>query len=174
MILGITGGIGSGKSYVCRQMTEWLNIPVYDCDSQAKRLTATNEDIRRALVALVGPGVYDDHGQLQKGVLAAYLFASDDHARSVNGIIHPAVRRDFLQWVERQHAPVVALESAILYESGLDELVDKVVFVDASRETRIERCIRRDGCTRQQVLERMERQNSDLARERAHIIIRNE
>ena len=152
--LGITGGIGSGKSYVAQMLQARWDVPVYDCDSEAKRLTAESDDIRTALTQLVGDHLWQQ-GQMQKPVLAAYLFASPEHAVQVNAIIHPAVRRDFLRWADaHSRSPVVAIESAILCESGFHTLVDSILLVDAPLEVRLQRAMLRDGASRQQVMAR--------------------
>ena len=112
--MAITGGIGSGKSYVARQMTELFGIPVYDSDSNAKRLNEESDEIRQGLLSLVGQDVYDAQGHLDKQRLAAYLFASEENARKVNALIHPVVVADFLRWAEEQTSSVVAIETALL------------------------------------------------------------
>lgn len=153
--LAITGGIGSGKSHVARQMTELLGIPVYDSDSNAKRLNEESAVIRCGLLDMVGSDVYDGQGRLNRQRLAAFLFASDENARRVNALIHPVVKDDFLRWASEQTAPVVAIETALLAESGIDRIVDRVIRVDAPLETRICRAMQRDGVSREKVLERM-------------------
>ena len=156
--LAITGGIGSGKSHVVRQMTELLGIPVYDSDSNAKRLNEESSVIRHGLVEMIGADVYDAQGRLNRQRLAAFLFASEDNARRVNALIHPVVKADFLRWAAEQTAPVVAIETALLAESGIDKIVDRVIRVDAPLETRINRAMQRDGVAREKVLERIARQ----------------
>jgi dephospho-CoA kinase len=153
--IAITGGIGSGKSYVARQMTALLGIPVYDSDSNAKRLNEESEEIRNRLVSMVGVDVYDADGHLDKARLASFLFANTENARKINALIHPIVKADFLRWAERQNVPVVAIETALLAESGIDDVVDRVVRVDAPLEVRIARAMQRDGVTREKVLERI-------------------
>lgn len=172
--LGITGGIGSGKSYVAQMLQARWDVPVYDCDSEAKRLTAESDDIRTALTQLVGDHLWQQ-GQMQKPVLAAYLFASPEHAAQVNAIIHPAVRRDFLRWTDaHSRSPVVAIESAILCESGFHTLVDSILLVDAPLEVRLQRAMLRDGASRQQVKARMARQDSAQARQLARFTVIND
>ena len=172
--LGITGGIGSGKSYVAQMLQARWDVPVYDCDSEAKRLTAESDDIRTALTQLVGDHLWLQ-GQMQKPVLAAYLFASPEHAAQVNAIIHPAVRRDFLRWADaHSRSPVVAIESAILCESGFHTLVDSILLVDAPLEVRLQRAMLRDGASRQQVMARMARQDSAQARQLARFTVIND
>ena len=172
--LGITGGIGSGKSYVAQMLQARWEVPVYDCDSEAKRLTAESDDIRTALTQLVGDHLWLQ-GQMQKPVLATYLFASPEHAAQVNAIIHPAVRRDFLCWADaHSRSPVVAIESAILCESGFHTLVDSILLVDAPLEVRLQRAMLRDGASRQQVMARMARQDSAQARQLARFTVIND
>lgn len=151
MKIGITGGIGSGKSYVCRRL-ETRGISVYDCDSAAKRLILTSPEIRKGLTALIGPEVYLSDGKLNKKAVTQFLLSSEDNAKAIDAIVHPAVFRDFeqsgLQW----------MESAILFESGAYKLVDRSVIVSCPDEIRIERVMQRDGISREKVLEWMNRQ----------------
>lgn len=152
MKIAITGGIGSGKSYVCRLLSV-RGIRVYDCDAAAKRLMRTSSELRRELKALVGPDVYAGD-VLQKKVMARFMLAGEENIRAVNDIVHPAVARDFLasgmDWIE----------TAILFDSRFDERVslDRVICVTAPDEVRIDRIMARDGITRSQALEWMRRQ----------------
>lgn len=172
VILGITGGIGSGKSYISSLLRKQMNVPVYDCDTEAKRLICEDDTIRQKLTELAGASVYRN-GELQKNVLADYLFASQQHVQQVNAIVHPAVRKDIGKWVKQQDSPVVAVESAILYESGFDTLVDKVLFVKAPLELRIQRSMKRDGSTREQVEARIGMQQSEQQQKKADFVIDN-
>lgn len=171
--LGITGGIGSGKSYICRILQERFGLPVYDCDRQARLLTLTQPEIQAQLETLIG-GVCHEDGTIDKAVLARYLFASEENARRVNAIIHPAVRADLRNWYARQTVPVVAMESAILYESGFETEVDKVLFVDAPFELRLQRAMERDKASREDILQRMNRQQSESQRLRADFRLTND
>ncbi len=150
--VAITGGIGSGKSFVC-QLLNRHGIEVYDCDAAAKRLMRTSEPLRRGLRQLVGPAVYRGC-ILQKRVLAEFLLASEENKQAVNEVVHPAVAADFmasgLQW----------LESAILFDSGFHRRVPfaKVVCVSAPLDVRIERIMRRDGISAEKALEWIHRQ----------------
>lgn len=151
--IGITGGIGSGKSYVSHLLEE-AGIPVYDTDTEAKKLTLSHPRIREGLLVLLGEDVYKADGSLNKPVLASYLFASTENAGRVNRIIHPCVYEDFQQWADRQAASgteVVAMESAILFESGFHTAVDYVVMVYAPLELRITRAMQRDAATEAQI-----------------------
>ena len=172
IILGITGGIGSGKSYISSLLREQMNVPVYDCDAEAKRLIHEDGKIRQELICLVGVNVYKD-GELQKNVLASYLFANQQHAQKVNAIVHPVVKDDFCKWVKQQDAEIVAIESAILYESGFDKVVDQVLFVNAPMELRIQRAMQRDGSTHRQVEARIKMQQSEAQQEKADYVIDN-
>lgn len=158
--IGITGGIGSGKSVVSR-LLEVMGIPVYISDTESKRLTVSDVSIRRELIALLGEEVYMG-GELNKPLLASYIFGDSEHIRTVNGIIHPRVRDDFRNWVRRHSAcPVVAMESAILFESGFSDEVDVVMMVYASEEVRIARAMQRDSAPRDLVERRIRSQMSD-------------
>lgn len=172
--LGITGGIGSGKSLVCR-LLEVMGVPVYISDAETKQLMASDASIRKELVALLGDEVYAG-GILNKPLLASYLFASPEHACRVNGIVHPRVKDDFRHWL-RCHAtdPVVAIESAILIEAGFAGEVDAVVMVYAPVEVRIERAMKRDASSRELVEKRMRSQMSDEEkRKQADFVIVND
>lgn len=171
--IGITGGIGSGKSVVSH-LLELCGIPVYNSDAEAKRLTASHPDIRAGLTALLGEELYQG-GVPDKRMLASYLFADAEHARQVNAIIHPCVKDDFRNWCQaKQDEEIVAFESAILIEAGFAAEVDRVVMVDAPLEVRIRRTMQRDHATRQEVEQRVKAQMGDEAkRKAAHTIIIN-
>ena len=174
IILGITGGIGSGKSVVCR-LLQLIGVPVYSSDDETKRLMVRDEVIRAGLISLLGPEAYQGEA-LNKPLIAKYLFASADHAATINALIHPRVKQDFRRWVA-DHAghPVVAIESAILVEAGFTDVVDSVVLVTAPLETRIRRAMQRDAASRQQIEQRVERQMADEERSStAHHIIQND
>lgn len=158
--IGITGGIGSGKSVVSR-LLEVMGVPVYISDIESKRLTVSDSLIRRELIALLGEDIYAG-GELNKTVLASYIFGNPEHIRTVNGIIHPRVRDDFYQWVKRYDAyPIVGMESAILIEAGFAGEVDAVIMVYAPEEIRIARAMQRDTAPRELVERRVRSQMSD-------------
>ena len=178
MKIGITGGIGSGKSYVCR-LLEQRGYTVYDCDSAAKRLIRTSPFIRRRLTALIGPETYfkesgdssQESGEyiLNKKAVAEFLLKSEDNARAIDRIVHPAVFRDFIE------SGMEWMESAIIYESGIYRLVDRVIAVTAPEELRIQRVIARDEISREKVLEWMSRQlPQEEVRQRADFEIVND
>ncbi len=163
--LGVTGGIGSGKSTLCELLAR-RGAPVYDSDDRARRLMDGDGEIRRAIVALLGPEAYRGDGLLDRGYVAGRVFADRELLASLDGIVHPAVALDFEAWTLpfRDRAYVV-LESAILFESGFDRFVDRVVAVTAPVEVRIERAMGR-GVSRQDMLRRMDAQLTDRERAR--------
>ena len=171
--IGSTGGIGSGKTYVCHLLQQ-RGIPVYHCDDEAKRLMQHSPSIRRQLTQLIGPHVYQDN-QLNRPAIAAYLFAHADNAARVNAIVHPVVRQDFLRWTHEQQADIVAQESAILFEAGFQDTVDVTVEVYAPPTLRIERAIQRDHATPEQIQARMAQQmDEEEKRRRADHAILND
>ena len=152
--IGLTGGIGCGKSYVAKLLNK-RGVPVYDSDTEAKQLSNTSKNIRDGLMSLTGiENLYAD-GVLNRRLLAEFLFASKENARNVEKIIHPAVKADFARWAENQNALFCVIESAILIESGFTDTVDCVVVVDAPLDLRISRCVERDSTTKEKVLERI-------------------
>ncbi len=154
MKIAITGGIGSGKSYVCKMLKE-RGIGVYDCDAAAKRLMNESDDIKTRLSMLVGEEVYRD-GKLVKPVMAKFLLASKDNTYAVNDIVHPAVAEDF------DHSGLDWMESAIFWGSGFYRRVhiDKVVCVTAPLEMRISRVMARDGISCEKTLDWIHQQIS--------------
>jgi len=143
MKIGIAGGIGSGKSYVCRRL-EARGMTVYDCDAAAKRLIRTSPQLQQQLTDLIG--------SIDKAAISRFLLASKENAQAINDIIHPAVFQDFLD------SGMEWMESAIMYESGIYQLVDKVVVVTAPEELRIQRIMQRDGISREKALQWIHRQ----------------
>ncbi len=157
--VGITGGIGSGKSTVCRLFAE-RGVAVYDTDAAAKRLMAEDEALKRGIVARFGAESYRE-GVLNRPYLAERVFGDDKEREVLNGLVHPAVIADFERWAEEQQGKYVVLESAILFEAGLDKHLDRVVAVLAPEALRVERAMKRDGATRAQILSRMAAQLDD-------------
>ena len=173
-ILGVTGGIGSGKSVVSH-LLRLMGVPVYDCDREAKRLMCESVVIREALVGAVGAEVYDASGQLDRAYLSSYMFGNLERVSLVNGIVHPVVRADFKEWAQQSGKAVVAVESAILFEAKMDADVDVVCLVHAPEPTRVQRAILRDGSSEKAVRNRMQSQLSEQAyMERADVVIYND
>ena len=166
--LGITGGIGSGKSGVS-ELLRIAGIPVYDCDSEARRLMNTSPALREGLMALAGTEVYVSPASdgtpspFNRRYLADFMFGHPERVKAVNALVHPAVREDFRAWAERQKdAEVVGVESAILFEAGMREDVDVVVLVFTPFNERLQRAMARDGATEASVRARLASQMSDI------------
>lgn len=157
--VGITGGIGSGKSTVCRLFAA-RGVAVYDCDAAAKRLMAEDEALKGAIVARFGEACYCD-GVLNRSYLAEQIFGSDEAREALNGLVHPAVIADFERWAEEQAGEYVVLESAILFEAGLEKHLDCVVAILAPKPLRLERAMKRDDAQREQIEARMATQLDD-------------
>lgn len=160
--IGITGGIGSGKSYVCNLFAE-KGIPVYNCDDEAKRLMRTSDIIRKELIGLLGNEAYlfdSSTGEwlLNKAIIAKFLFANKENAEKINSIVHPVVKQDFLEWADRQTAEVVVQECAILFESGFEDTVHKTIEVYAPKDVRLQRAMTRDSASAEQIEARMAQQ----------------
>ena len=155
--LAITGSIGSGKSVVSRMMNV-LGVPVYDCDSNAKRLMTDDKFVVSELKRMFGEECYENDGTLNRQYIASRIFTDKENIKRVNALVHPIVKRDFELWATRQNTDVVAVETAILYESGIVESVNKVLVVWAEKETAIKRTMERSGMNRAQVESRMNNQ----------------
>lgn len=158
--LGITGGIGSGKSTIS-DVLKLLDIPVYIADIESKKLTETSSVIREKLIAFLGADLYENN-QLNKKLLASIIFNDKTKLAKVNSIIHPEVDKHYTEWVNNhKNYKIVGLETAILYESNMVRLTDKTLVVYTPLEDRIRRTMLRDGSTREQVIERINNQMPD-------------
>lgn len=157
--LAITGNIGSGKSVVSRMLAV-MGVPVYDCDNRAKLLMQSSATIRRALVRMFGEDCYNADGTLNRAHLAERIFTDRDNIRRVNELVHPCVKEDFVEWANASNSDIVAVESAILYESGMIDVVDKVLLVWADEETAIKRVVDSRKMSRSQVVSRLQNQIS--------------
>lgn len=165
-VLGITGGIGSGKSVVS-QILRAQGYAVYDTDSHAKRIMQTSSVLRSALQAHFGEAIYSN-GVLDRKRLAEAIFSSEVERKFVNSQVHPFVVADFVEWVQRlgSTCKVAFVESAILYESGLVNCVDGVIYVTAPLEVRIDRVMNRDSASQEQVSRRIASQQGEAEAER--------
>ena len=158
--LGITGGIGSGKSVVSHLLA-MMGVPMYIADVESKRLTLEDPLIRNSLISLLGSDLYRN-GVLNKALLASYIFDHPNNMNVVNGIIHPRIKDDFSQWVYRHAAfQVLGMEAAILIESGFSQDVDKIVLVYAPLDIRLRRTMLRDSASDEQVMKRIKSQMND-------------
>lgn len=158
--IAITGGIGSGKSVVSH-LLRIMGVPVYDCDTQAKRLMNTSTTLRTALTEAVGTQVYGPDGCINRPFLASFMFGHPERVSLINSIVHPTVRADFRDWALRKTNPIVAVESAILYEAGMEADVDAVVLVHAPLEIRLQRAMQRDDADEQAIRNRIKSQMPD-------------
>lgn len=158
-VVGLTGGIGSGKTTVAGMFAD-LGIPVYIADEEAKILTDTSPEIRAELTALLGAQAYTQQGMDRKYV-ASKVFNDKDLLAAVNAIIHPRVAVHFQEWFEKQQAPYVIKEAAILFESGSYKSCDLIILVTAPKGVRIERVKARDRISEAEITSRMENQWSD-------------
>ncbi len=166
MKVAITGGIGSGKSFVCR-LLEKQGIEIYDCDKRAKQLIRTRQDIQEALAKEVGQSLFHE-GRMDKAMLSRYILSSRNNARTIDDIVHPCVAEDFLS------SGMDWMETALLFENGFKKRVsiDFVVVVTADEDTRIERIMERDGLTREKAQEWIlcQRSQEDMVRLSDYVI----
>ncbi len=161
--IGITGGIGSGKSTVCR-VFKIIGIPIFEADQVAKQLLQTRSEIKEGLIHLFGKEVYSEDGTIDRKKLASIIFNDDVQLRKMNALVHPVVRNEFQQWVKQQNSPYVIHEAAILFESGFYKMMDFTILVSAPEEERIQRVMQRDGVSEKQVKERLAKQWTDAER----------
>lgn len=183
MIIGITGGIGSGKSTIAQGLRQ-MGYAVYDTDSAAKRLIVEDAAVREQITILLGPEVYQDN-IYQTAIVAQRVFSDPSLLAQLNAIVHPAVKADILRWAQTinhstpsyttlHHTTPCFIECAILYQAGFDSLCDKVVAVTAPEKIRLERVKERDYTDASKVLARMRMQDVEMDMKRADIIINND
>lgn len=156
ILVGITGGIGSGKTTVC-QLFAALGIPIYDADAAAKRLMTEDEALCKEISLLFGPEAYVD-GELNRPFIAAQVFEHKALLEKLNALVHPAVASDTKSWAASQIAPYVLKEAALLIESGSYKQLDKLIVVSAPLELRISRVMKRNDLSKEQVLARIQHQ----------------
>jgi dephospho-CoA kinase len=173
--VGITGGIGSGKSTICR-VFELLKVPVYYADDTAKKILNTNPVIFKKVVEIFGKEITDIGGEIDRKKLAAIVFTNKKKLEQLNKIVHPAVINDFEEWCRaKSDFPYILKEAAILFESGTYKNVDQIIMVTAPLEMRIKRVMNRDGVSEAEVSDRISRQLSDEEKiKRSDFIIRND
>lgn len=181
MIIGITGGIGSGKSVIARQLRK-MGYSVYDTDSEAKRIIVEDATVREQMTALFGEEVYKD-GVYQTALVAQQVFADKNFLAKLNAIVHPAVKADIISKFRslgvlseplKRNSGLFFIECAILFQAGFDVLCDKVVAVTAPEDIRLERVIARDHSDMNKVRARMRAQEADKDLARADIVINND
>lgn len=158
-IIGLTGGIGSGKTTVAKLFTE-LGVPVYNSDLKAKKLMQDSKEVRTAIIDLLGEESFT-FKKLNKKYIADKVFGDKELLQKLNAIVHPAVRKDFISWVKTKRTPYVIQEAAILFENNSYKRFDKVILVKAPKEQRLERILARDNISKEEILARMENQWDD-------------
>ena len=183
MIIGLTGGIGSGKSTIAKQLRA-MGYAVYDTDSEAKRLIVEDAHVREQMEELFGKEVYAD-GVYQTALVAQRVFADRSLLSQLNAIVHPAVKADITRWAQTINQPTQPyttlhratpcfVECAILYQAGFDKLCDKVIVVTAPEEVRLARAVARDHSTIEKVRARMRAQETEKDILRADLVVNND
>ena len=173
MIVGLTGGIGSGKSTVARFFMQ-LGVPVYFADLEAKKLMHTSLELKKRIIELFGDMAYKKE-ILNSSFIAEIVFKDQQKLQRLNDIVHPAVKEDFEHWMQLQKAPYVIQENPLIFEKQSLGDFDAVITVTASKQSRIQRVIDRDGLTENQVLDRMSNQMDDQVKVKgADFVIHNE
>jgi dephospho-CoA kinase len=154
LLIGLTGGIGSGKSTVAK-IFSILGIPIYYADDRAKWLMAFDEELKQQILTHFGPESYSEDGSLNRGYLARTVFSDEEKVKTINSLVHPAVKKDFEKWVSQQNSPYVLKEAALLFETGSYKDLDKTINVSAPLKIRVTRVLMRD-------LHRTEKQVNDI------------
>ena len=155
--IGLTGGIGSGKSTVAK-LFELLQIPVYYADERAKYLMHHHSEVRKAIIALFGEAAYDEQQQLNRSYIASKAFTDKSLLTKLNEIVHPAVFADLEAWYFKQNSPYVIKEAALIFETIMHQQLDKIIVVTAPEELRIQRLQKRDQSSIEQIKQRMANQ----------------
>ena len=158
-IVGLTGGIGSGKTTVSNMFKE-LGVPVYIADNEAKNLMSSSKVIKRKLIELFGPKAYEDNS-LNRTYIASKIFNDDTYLQKMNAIIHPKVANHFKHWLQKQTSKYVIKEAAIIFEHNMQSQYDYVITVIANEEDRINRILKRDNTTKDKIMSIMKHQLSD-------------
>ncbi|AEV31873.1 dephospho-CoA kinase [Owenweeksia hongkongensis DSM 17368] len=173
MIIGLTGGIGSGKSTVAK-IFEFLGVPVYEADAFSKTIIDTDKELQAEVVSLLGTEIIEE-GKIVRPKMAELIFGDKNLLQKANDLIHPAVARHFQNWYENQSYPYVIKEAAILFESGSYKSCDKILVVAAPKEMRINRVMARSSMTREEVEARMNNQwPQEQKLEKADYIVTND
>ena len=171
--VGITGNIGSGKSYVCK-IFESLGIPVFYSDDETKKLYLI-PSVKELIINRFGVEVYFDDGTLNRKLISYHLFKNDEAMKFIESVLYPALNKHFDEWCELQKSPYVLYESAILFEKNYLKYFDKIIFVSASEDIRLQRVMKRDDCTEENVRSRMRLQmNEETKISRADYVIYND
>lgn len=170
--IGITGIIGSGKSMLSNVFRA-MNIPVYDADSNAKLLMNSCQNIQKQMIEYFGSEVYVNN-QLNKDFLRDRIFKNEADRLKINSIVHPEVKNDFIVWRQNLGSDIVAIESAILFEANIQDVLNSVIFVDAEEDTIINRICRRDGVTAEVAKNKVALQRKNAGKERCEYVFYND
>lgn len=173
--IGITGGIGSGKTTACK-IFDLLGVKVYYADNRGKYLLQYNSKVIEKVKYLFGEEIYDDSGTINRPKLAGIVFKDKEKLKALEAIIHPAVKDDYENWVlENKHEPYLLKEAALLFEAGSYKDLDKIIVITAPKEIRAARVVKRDSTSLQSVMERMEHQwPEEKKAEMADFILKND
>lgn len=169
-LIAITGGIGTGKSVVS-SILKVMGYPVYDCDSEAKRLMVTDAALVQGLKQLLGDEAYNADGSLNRAYMSSRIFGHDEMVAQVNALVHPAVLADIQRWAQHTGSELNFVETALLQESGMARILDDVWTVTAPTGLRISRVAKRSGLTEQQTRDRMGNQSFDAVDDSSHAIV---
>ena len=172
--VGITGGIGSGKTTVCQLFNSLFQIPVFYADQAAKFLQDNDDDLKKSIISIFGQHIYKD-GRLNRPSLASIVFNDSKKLEQLNHLVHPAVAAYFEKWMQTQTAPYILKEAAIFFESGSDQFMDLMIGVFAPVELRINRVVQRDSVSAEVVMSRISQQmDEDEKMKRCHFVILND
>ena len=172
-IIGLTGGLGSGKSTVATFFAA-LGVPVYNSDTEAKLVMTTDLDLIKAIKKLLGAEAYTKDGILNRKYIANIVFSNTDVLEKLNNLVHPAVRRHFLDWTKKQISTYVIQESALIFENQNQSFYDQVILVTAPEEIRIKRALKRDNTNREQIVKRIRNQMEESVKiPLSHFVIEN-
>lgn len=172
MIVGLTGGIGSGKTTVANFFIE-LGVPVYNSDKEARKLMRTSKKVKKAIIALLGENSYKGK-KLNKTYISNKIFNNEELLRKLNSIVHPVVRTHFLKWKKKQNSQYVIQETALIFENSSQDFYDKIILVVAPESQRIRRVEERDGISSDQIKRRLKNQlEDDYKIPLAHYVIDN-
>jgi dephospho-CoA kinase len=172
-IVGITGGIGSGKTSVIKKFEE-IGVPIYIADERAKQLMQSSQVIKNKIIDTFGEDAYTNQGVLNRSYLAHKVFVDSDKLKALNAIVHPEVRKDFNKWVSEQHSAYVLYESALIFEHQQEGSFDTIILVTAPLEQRINRVMKRSQMSREEVIQRINKQLSDEEKaKKSDIIVEN-
>ncbi len=160
ILIGVTGGIGSGKTTVCK-MFETLGVPVYYADDRAKSLMTSNADLMGKIKSVFGKNSYNADATLNRKFIAEIIFNDKSKLAVINSLVHPKVREDFLKWAAMQDSKLVIQENALIFDNEYFDRFDYTIFVAAPQEVRIERVMKRDRVDRDKVLARIKNQKRE-------------